>query len=111
MFIFDTVFAISEKVRFMEFHVRMSFKFELTSFVTNLILSLKPITFQSCQNALKCQASRFECILESYFLYFSTKHMLWVLKNRLSETVFEYPKHMFKLMGKKNSNFTPKIFA
>ena len=110
MFIFDTVFPISEKVRFMEFHGRMSFKFELTSFVTNLFLSLKPITFQSCHNASKCQASRSECI-ESYHLYFSSKTYVVGTQKRISETVFEYPKHMFKLMGKKNSNFTPKIFA
>ena len=32
------------------------------------------------------QTSRYECTLENYFLYFSSKHMLWVLKRTVSMT-------------------------
>ena len=39
-----------------------------------------------------------ECVLEIYFLYFSSKtYVVGAQKNRLNE----HPKHMFKLMGKK----------
>ena len=35
------------------------------------------------------------------FLYFSSKtYVGGIEKNRLDETFFEHPKHMFKLMGK-----------
>ena len=47
------------------------------------------------------QASIYECILEIYFLYFSSKtYVVGTQKNRLNETV-QNTKHMFKLMGKK----------
>ena len=38
--------------------------------------------------------------------------MLWVLKKRLNDSSFDQPKHMFKLMSKKNIyTFTFKIFV
>ena len=40
-----------------------------------------------------------------FFSYFSTKtYVVGTRKKRLNETVFERPKHMFKLMGKKIFN-------
>ena len=44
------------------------------------------------------------------FLISQPKHILWVLK-RISLGSFEHPKYMFKLMGKKITNFTLKMFA
>ena len=49
------------------------------------------------------QASRYECILENDFPYFSSKtYVVGTQKNRLNETVlFSTQKHMFILMSKK----------
>ena len=47
------------------------------------------------------QASRYECVLENYFSYFSTKTYVVVLKRTFSMGLFfEHPKNMFKLMDK-----------
>ena len=40
-------------------------------------------------------------LIGNYFSYFSIKtHVVDTEKNHLNESSFEYPKHMFKLMGK-----------
>ena len=37
-----------------------------------------------------------ECVPKNYFSYFSSKtYVMGTQKNRLNETVFEHPKHMF----------------
>ena len=48
------------------------------------------------------QTSRYECVLENHFLYFSSKHILWVLKRTVSMRRFFWaPTTHFKSMGKK----------
>ena len=49
------------------------------------------------------QASRYECIIEINFLYFSHQNICYGYSKETSQWdgSFELPKHMFKLMGKK----------
>ena len=47
--------------------------------------------------------------LKIIFLYSQPKPMFWVLKRTVS--VFEHPKHMFKLMSKKIITILQKIFT
>ena len=70
-------------------------------------------TREHCKNCFVCliwffmshQQSRplvKECVTEKYFSYFSTNHMLWVLKRTVSMRRFFWaPKTYVKLMGKK----------
>ena len=51
---------------------------------------------------IEYQASIKECVLENYFLYFSSKtYVVGTQKNRLNETVLLSTQNTFKLMGKK----------
>ena len=70
------------------------------------ILTILHLIFLS----LYVQAFSKECVPKHNFLNSQPKHILWVLKRSVGS--FGHPKHMLKLIDKKNiNNFTLKYFA